>query len=42
MRQTIKTMNRAVECGLEKGASSCWLKSVPITEHRFALHKSAF
>ena len=31
----------AMQVGSEKGASS-WLATLPITEHRFALHKGAF
>ena len=34
-------LKRAVELAQEKGASS-WLTALPIQEHGFALHKSAF
>ena len=34
-------LKRAMELGSERGASS-WLSVIPLKDHGFALHKSAF
>ena len=40
--QLPSTMKKAVDLAQEKGASSAWLTVLPIEEHGFTLHKSAF
>ena len=42
LRKNLSTdLQKSMDCGNEKGASS-WLGVLPLTEHRFNLHKGAF
>ena len=38
---TEELLQRAMDLGSEKGASG-WLMTLPIAEHKFALHKGSF